>query len=60
MKTVGFQPKLCKPRHSFTKGKVECLVRFIKENFHFGRIFWKDLLENYRFESSCSELVQPA
>ena len=29
MKTVGFQTKLCKPRHPFTKGKVERLVRFV-------------------------------
>ena len=40
MKTVGFQTKLCKPRHPFTKGKVERLVRFVKENFLVGRIFW--------------------
>ena len=40
MKTVGFQTKLCKPRHPFTKGKVERLVRFVKENFLAGRVFW--------------------
>lgn len=40
MKTVGFQTKLCKPRHPFSKGKVERLVRFVKENFLVGRIFW--------------------
>ena len=40
MKTVGFQTKRCKPRHPFTKGKVERLVRFVKENFVVGRIFW--------------------
>lgn len=40
MKTVGFQTKLCKPRHPFTKGKVERLVRFAKENFLVGRVFW--------------------
>lgn len=40
MKTVGFQTKLCKPRHPFTKGKVERLVRFVKENFLAGREFW--------------------
>ena len=40
MKTVGFQTKLCKPRHPFTKGKVERLVRFVKENFLIGRTFW--------------------
>ena len=39
MKTVGFQTKLCKPRHLFTKGKVERLVRFVKDNFLAGRIF---------------------
>lgn len=40
MNTVGFQTKLCKPRHPFTKGKVERLVRFVKENFLAGRSFW--------------------
>jgi hypothetical protein len=39
MKTVGFQTKLCKPRHPFTKGKVERLVRFVKENFLVDRSF---------------------
>ena len=40
MKTVGFQTRLCKPRHPFTKGKVERLVRFVKENFLVVRVFW--------------------
>lgn len=40
MRTVGFQTKLCKPRHPFTKGKVERLVRFVKDNFLAGRTFW--------------------
>lgn len=40
MKSVGFQTKLCKPRHPFTKGKMERLVRFVKENFLVGRVFW--------------------
>ena len=39
MKTVGFETKLCKPRHPFTKGKVERLVRFVKENFLVDRVF---------------------
>lgn len=39
MKTVGFQTKLCKPRHPFTKGKVERLVRYVKDNFAAGRTF---------------------
>lgn len=33
MNTVGFRTKLCKPRHPFTKGKVERLMRFVKDNF---------------------------
>ena len=41
MNTVGFRTKLCKPRHPFTKGKVERLVRFVKENFLVDRVFWK-------------------
>lgn len=40
MKTVGFMTKLCKPRHPFTKGKVERLIRFVKDNFLAGRCFW--------------------
>lgn len=38
MKLVGFETKLCKPRHPFTKGAVERLIRFVKENFLAGRI----------------------
>ena len=33
MKTIGFATKLCKVTHPFTKGKVERLIRFVKENF---------------------------
>lgn len=40
MKTIGFETKLCKPRHPFTKGKVERLVRFVKENFLVDRVFY--------------------
>ena len=39
MKAVGFETKLCKPWHPFTKGKVERLVRFVKENFLVDRVF---------------------
>jgi len=39
MKTVGFRTILCKPRHPFTKGAVERLIRFVKENFLAARIF---------------------
>lgn len=38
--TVGFKTKLCKPRHPFTKGKVERLIRFVKENFLVDRMFY--------------------
>jgi len=40
MRTLDFKTKLCKPRHPFTKGKVERLVRFVKDNFLAGRMFW--------------------
>lgn len=40
MNEVGFQTKLCKPRHPFTKGKVERLIRYVKDNFLPGRAFW--------------------
>ena len=39
MKEFSFATRLCKPRHPFTKGAVERLVRFIKENFLVGRVF---------------------
>lgn len=39
MKTVGFNTRLCKPRHPYTKGKVERLVRFVKTNFLTGKVF---------------------
>ena len=39
MDTVGFKTKLCKPRHPFTKGKVERLVRYVKTNFLAYRVF---------------------
>ena len=39
MGNLCFETRLCKPRHPFTKGAVERLVRFVKENFLPGRIF---------------------
>lgn len=36
---LGFVPKVCKVRKPQTKGKVERLVRYVKENFFPGRIF---------------------
>lgn len=39
MQALAFETKLCKPRHPFTKGKVERLVRFAKDNFLADRVF---------------------
>lgn len=39
MKAACFQTKLCKAYHPFTKGKVERLVRYVKDNFLAGRVF---------------------
>lgn len=36
---MGFVPKLCKPRRPQTKGKVERLVHYVKDNFLPGRAF---------------------
>lgn len=44
MACAGFRTRLCKPRHPFTKGKVERLVRFVKDNFLAGRAF-EDITE---------------
>ena len=44
MRMVGFDTKLCKPRHPFTKGKVERLIRFVKENFLVDRVYMDELL----------------
>ena len=39
MKCVGFETRLCKPRHPFTKGKVERLVQYVKRNLLAGMTF---------------------
>ena len=39
MDTIGFRTRLCKPRHPFTKGSVERLIKFVKGNFIAGRVF---------------------
>lgn len=36
---MGFVPKVCKVRSPQTKGKVERLVRYVKDNFFAGRSF---------------------
>jgi Transposase and inactivated derivatives len=38
-KALGFRTDLCKVAHPFTKGKVERLVRYVKENFIAGKTF---------------------
>lgn len=53
MRAIGFQTKLCKPRHPFTKGKVERLVRFVKNNFMAGRPFSNITELNYDVLSWC-------
>ena len=47
MKTIGFSTKLCKPRHPFTKGSVERLIKYVKGNFIPGRVFTNITNLNY-------------
>ena len=55
MKTVGCRRNSAEFRHPFTKGKVERLVRFVKDNFLAGRIF-RDLTDlNYAALEWCAE-----
>lgn len=35
-----FSYKVFNPRHPFIKGKVECLIRFVKETYLQDRVFW--------------------
>jgi len=53
MATVGFETRLCKPRHPFTKGAVERLVRFVKDNFMAGRTFGNITDLNYEAWKWC-------
>lgn len=39
MKDLSFETTLCRPRHPYTKGKVERLIRTIKEGFLMGVSF---------------------
>ena len=55
MNTLGFQTKLCKARHPYTKGKVERLVRFVKGNFLIGRTFWNVTDLNQQALEWCSQ-----
>ena len=49
MNTIDFKTKLCRPRHPFTKGAVERLVRFVKDNFLAGRLF--STITNLNYEA---------
>lgn len=53
MGNLGFETKLCKPRHPYTKGKVERLVRFVKDNFIAGRPYRELTDFNYEALSWC-------
>ena len=55
MACVGFKTRLCKPRHPFTKGKVERLVRFVKDNFLAGRTFQDVTQLNAQALAWCAE-----
>lgn len=54
MKTVGFETRLCKPRHPFTKGAVERLVRFVKDNFLAARVFYNVTDLNWQAMDWCN------
>ena len=55
MDTIGFRTKLCKPRHPFTKGKIERFIRYIKEHFLAGRSFANITELNEAAETWCTE-----
>lgn len=56
MGNVGFETKLCKPRHPFTKGAVERLVRYVKDNFVAGRVFTEITDLNYQAIRWCDQV----
>lgn len=56
MGNIGFETKLCKPRHPFTKGAVERLVRYVKDNFIAGRVFSEITDLNYQAINWCDRV----
>ena len=56
MGNIGFDTKLCKPRHPFTKGAVERLVRYVKDNFIAGRVFTEITDLNYQAIKWCDRI----
>ncbi len=55
MGNIGFETRLCKPRHPFTKGAVERLVKFVKENFLPGWLFQELTDLNYEALRWCKQ-----
>ncbi len=55
MNNIGFETRVCKPRHPFTKGSVERLIRVVKEGFLPGRVFHEITDLNYEAERWCSK-----
>ncbi len=55
MNVIGFKTKLCKVAHPFTKGAVERLVRFVKENFMADRVFSNITDLNYEALKWCND-----
>lgn len=56
MGNIGFETRLCKPRHPFTKGAVERLVRYVKDNFIAGRVFTEITDLNYQAAKWCDRV----
>lgn len=56
MGNIGFETVLCKPRHPFTKGAVERLVRYVKDNFIAGRVFTEITDLNYQAIRWCDQV----
>lgn len=55
MKAIGFTTKLCKPGHAYTKGDVERLVGYVKNNFMSGRVFGNITDLNYEALRWCDQ-----
>ena len=55
MTDIGFNTKLCLPRHPYTKGCVERLVRVVKGNFVAGRAFANYTILNKEALTWCDE-----
>jgi transposase len=66
----GFRPRACRPYRAKTKGKVERPIRYVRENFFYGRTFlndadlnaqaerWLDRTANQRQHRTTNEVPQ--